>query len=83
MLLYFEFEQRRTKAEVIWPKQEGETIEVHLTDTRLIKVFPPDLFFEVESSRKVSFLTEDPSNKRLSDLQKVIANRLQEFVNKS
>lgn len=83
MLLYFEFEQRRTKAEVIWPNQEGKSIEVHLTDARLIKNFPSDLIFEVEPSRKVSFHTEDPSNKRLTELQEVIANRLQEFVNKS
>jgi hypothetical protein len=82
MLLYFEFDQRRAKAEVTWPKQGG-TIIVHLTDARMVKEFPADLYFEVDKKNKVVFTIESRDNKKLIELQNVLAKRLQEFVNKS
>jgi hypothetical protein len=82
MLLYFDFEDRRVKAEVNWPKQRG-TIPVQITDPRLAREMPTDLFFEVGRGNKVVFTVENPDNKRLTELQNVIAKRLQEFVNKS
>ncbi len=36
MILYFEFEDRRVKADVQWPK-EDEPINVHVTDPQLKK----------------------------------------------
>jgi hypothetical protein len=80
MILYFEFEDRRVKADVKWPKDD-ESIAVHITDKQLANALPPDLLFDVEASR-VIFTIEDPANKRLIELQSVIARRLQEFVNK-
>ena len=82
MLLYFEFDDRRVKAEVNWPKRK-DTIPVHITDPRLAREMPTDLFFEVDRTNKVVFTVENPDNKRLTELQRVIARRLQEFVNKS
>lgn len=81
MILYFEFEDRRAKADVLWPKDD-EPIAVHLTDPHLRKELPTDLLFEVGDSRKVVFTIESPDDKRLIELQTVIARRLQEFVNK-
>jgi hypothetical protein len=82
MVLYFEFEERRVKAEVTWPKNRG-TITVHITDRELVKKFPPDLLFDIEAGNKVVYTIEDPGDKRLIELQNVISRRLQEFVNKS
>ena len=82
MNLYFEFEERRVTAAVDWPK-DGHTITVHLNDARLTRELPTDLLFEIESNRKVAFEIEDQHNKRLIELQRVIARRLQEFANKS
>ncbi len=82
MLLYFEFEDKRRKADVTWPKS-GETIIVHLNEQELISDFPSDLYFTIEENRKVEFEIEDSLNERLLDLQKVIRRRLQEFTNKS
>lgn len=82
MLLYFEFEERRVKAEVTWPKNKG-TITVHLTDKNLTDQFPPDLLFDIAPANKVSYTIEDRDDKRLIELQNVISRRLQEFVNKS
>lgn len=82
MLLYFEFEDKRRRADVTWPKS-GETIVVHLNEKELINDFPSDLYFTVEDNRKVEFAIEDSSNERLLDLQNVIRRRLQEFTNKT
>ncbi|HEX8279448.1 MAG TPA: hypothetical protein VF540_12165 [Segetibacter sp.] len=81
MILYFEFEGRRRKAEVVWPKQGG-SITVYLTDKELVRRLPPDLLFDVVAGNKVSYIIESPDNKRLLELQQVLARRLQEFVNK-
>lgn len=82
MLLYFEFEERRVKAEVTWPKNRG-TITVHLTDKNLTDEFPTDLLFDIAPGNKVSYTIENPDDKRLIELQNIISRRLQEFVNKS
>ncbi len=82
MLLYFEFDERRVKAEVTWPKH-GRTITVHITDKQLTSEMPPDLLFEIEQGNKVSYTIESSDEKRLIELQKVISRRLQELVNKS
>jgi len=79
MLLYFEYEGIRRKAEVVWPKSKGNII-VHLSDKELAKEFPTDLYFEEESRNKVVFTVEDTANKRLLELQNVISRRLQELV---
>ncbi|WP_207493233.1 hypothetical protein [Aridibaculum aurantiacum] len=81
MILYFEFEDRRVKANVDWPKSD-EPIAVHLTDAAMVREFPTDLFFDVEAPRKVVFTIEDKDNERLIELQSVLARRLQEFVTK-
>lgn len=81
MILYFEYDNRRVKANVDWPKND-EPIAVHLTDPQMIKEFPTDLFFEVATGRKVVFTIEDKDNNRLTELQSVIARRLQELVMK-
>jgi len=82
MLLYFEFEERRVKADVTWPKGKG-SISVHVTDPDLARDLPTDLLFDVGANNKVHYTIEDRDNKRLIELQDVIARRLQEFVNKS
>lgn len=82
MNLYFEFEDRKVTALVEWPKRD-EPIVVHLTDARMIREFPTDLYFEVGAKNKVEFVEEDNDNKRLLELQNVLSKRLQEFVNKS
>jgi hypothetical protein len=82
MLLYFEFEERRVKADVTWPKDKG-SITVHVTDAELARDLPTDLLFDVQAGNKVSYTIEDKDDKRLIELQNVISRRLQEFVNKS
>ncbi len=82
MLLYLEFEERRLKAEVTWPKNGG-TITVHITDRELVNELPPDLLFDIEPGNKVAYTIEDSNDKRLIELQNVISRRLQELVNKS
>jgi hypothetical protein len=79
MLLYFEFEERRRKADVKWPKDD-EAIVVHINDNEIAADLPVDLIFDVDAG-KVIFNIEDMHNKRLLDLQKVLSRRLQEFVN--
>lgn len=80
-MLYFEFEEKRRKAEVLWPESEGNVV-VHVTDKELSKYLPADLLFEVDSGNKIKFIEEDPSNKRLLALQNVLARRLQELANR-
>jgi hypothetical protein len=82
MLLYFEFEERRVKAEVTWPKNRG-TITVHIIDRQIVEELPPDLLFDVDEGNKVGYTIESPDDKRLIELQSVIARRLQELVSKS
>jgi len=81
MLLYFEFEDKRRKAEVTWPKND-ENIIVHITDAEITKALPTDLYFEIDENNKVSYITEDSKNKRLVELQFVLQKRLQELVRK-
>jgi len=66
-------------AEVNWPKN-AETIQVLLTDKRLIKDFPADLLFD-KRGNKITYTIENPDNKRLAELQRVLSKRLQEFAN--
>ena len=82
MILYFEFEERRLKAEMTWPKNRG-TVTVHVTDTQLANELPPDLLFDIAPENKVTYTIENPNDKRLIELQRVISRRLQELVNKS
>jgi hypothetical protein len=79
MLLYFEYEEKRRKAEVVWPKNDGNIV-VHLMDKDLAGQFPTDLYFEIERGNKVVFTAEDVTNKRLLELQTVVSRRLQELV---
>ena len=79
MVLYFEFEGKRRKAEVVWPKNK-ESIIVHLTDKDLAKELPTDLYFD--EGNKISFIVEDIQNKRLVELQNVLCKKLQELLNK-
>lgn len=81
MLLYFEFEEKRRKADVEWSKNR-ENIVVHVNDKELAKDLPTDLYYEVRNGNKVVFTIEDSSNERLSELQNVIGRRLQELENK-
>lgn len=81
MTIYFDFEEQRRMAEVTWPENEG-SIQVTLTDDELIKKLPADLIYDINGRRKVTFIEENPDNKRLIRLQKVIGRKLQEFVNK-
>jgi len=80
MILYFEFEGQRRKAEVQWP-QNAASITVQLTDAELAKKLPVDLIFDINERNKISYTIENPDNKRLVQLQKVISKRLQEFAN--
>lgn len=82
MLLYFEFEEKRRKAEVTWPKTD-ENVIVHITDSELAKDLPTDLYFEIRPRNKVAFIIENPHHKRLLELQEVIKRRLQEVVQKT
>jgi len=79
MLLYFEYEEKRRKAEVVWPKNDGNIV-VHLMDKDLAGQVPTDLYFEIERGNKVVFTAEDVTNKRLLELQTVVSRRLQELV---
>ncbi|MCW3080202.1 hypothetical protein [Segetibacter sp.] len=81
MLLYFEFEDKRRKADVEWPRNKGNIV-VHINDREIAAHLPTDLYYEVEDGNKVVFTIEDSSNKRLSALQSVLGKRLQELVNK-
>ncbi len=80
MIIYYDFEGRRMNAEVDWPKNGG-TIQVQLTDKRLIKDLPADLLFDISRINKITYTIENPANKRLTELQKVLSKRLQEFAN--
>jgi hypothetical protein len=79
MLLYFEFEEKRRKADVIWPKDKGDIV-VHITDKELARDLPTDLYYEMEEGNKVVFTIEDIADKRLLELQNVLARRLQELA---
>ena len=78
MILYYDFEGKRMNAEVYWPKS---TIQVQLTDIRLTRDFPEDLLFDINRINKISYMVENPANRRLTELQKVLSKRLQEFAN--
>lgn len=80
MILYFEFEEQRRKAEVQWPRDAG-TINVQLTDSELAAKLPADFIYDINKRNKVSYTIENPDNKRLQQLQKIICKRLQEFAN--
>ena len=80
MTLYFEFEEQRRKAEVNWPRHKGN-IDVQLTDDELTKRLPTDLIFDINGKNRVTYTIENPDNKRLIQLQKIICKRLQEFAN--
>ncbi len=80
MLIYFEFEEKRRKADLHWPKSE-EKIVVHLIEPEMIKHFPSDLFFAQNDFGKIIFEVEDVANNRLLDLQNSLRRRLQEMVN--
>ena len=78
MLLYFEFEEKRRKADVVWPKGNGDII-VHITDKEITNDLPADLYYEIDNANKVVFTIEDIANKRLIELQNTIARKLQEI----
>lgn len=80
MTLYFDFDERRRTAEVNWPKNGG-SIHVTLSDKELVKKYPPDLIFDINSKNKISFTEENPDHKKLIQLQKAIGKRLQELAN--
>ena len=79
MLIYFEFEEKRRKANVNWHKN-GRDAVVHITDSELAKDLPTDLNYEIEDGNKIIFTIEDRDNKRLLELQNVLKRRLQELV---
>ena len=81
MLLYFEFEDKRRKAEVVWPKN-SDNIVVHVNDTDLAQKLPTDFYYELNRHNKIDFIIEDSTNKRLVELQSVIGRKLQELVNR-
>lgn len=80
MILYFEFEGKRRKAEVQWPQNAG-SINIQLTDADLARKLPVDLIFDMNENNKIFYTIENPDNKRLVQLQNVISKRLQEFAN--
>lgn len=80
MTLYYDFEGKRMNAEVYWPKN-ASTIQVQLTDNRLTRDLPDDLLFDINRINKISYMVENPANRRLTELQKVLGKRLQEFAN--
>ncbi len=80
MIIYYDFEGRRMNAEVDWPNHSG-SIQVQLTDKRLLKDLPADLLFDINRINKITYTIENPANKRLTELQKVLSKRLQEFAN--
>lgn len=81
MTLYFDFEEQRRMAEVTWPENAG-SIYVVITDEELIQKLPADLIYDINGRRKVTFIEENPDNKRLIRLQKAIGRKLQEFANR-
>ena len=78
MLLYFEFEEKRRKADVVWPKG-NDNITVHITDKEITNDLPADLYYEIDNANKVVFTIEDIADKRLIELQNTIARKLQEI----
>lgn len=78
MIVYFEFEDQRRKAEVIWPR-DAASINVQLTDRELTAKLPGDFIFNINAKNRVSFTIENAENKRLIELQKIICRRLQEI----
>ena len=80
MTFYYDFDGRRWHATVFWPAN-ATTLNVELTDTRIIRQFPSDFIFELKRGNKISYTIEDPANKRLCELQKAVGKRLQEFAN--
>lgn len=80
MTLYFDFEDQRRTADVIWPENDG-SIQVTLADRELIRKLPSDLIFDLNKRNKISYLVENPDHKRLIQLQKIVSKRLQEFAN--
>lgn len=79
MLIYFDFEGIRMNADVDWP-EDATSITVNLTDPRLVREFPPDLLYDLNNGTRVTYYAENPRNRRLVELQKVIAKRLQEIT---
>ena len=79
MIVYYDFEGKRMNAEVSWPKGAG-SIQVQLTDKRLAKDFPADLLFDISRLKRVTYMIENPDNKRLTNLQMVLGKRLQELT---
>ena len=78
MLLYFDFEDKRRKADLVWPNGD-EAIVVHITDKGLTGNFPNDLYFRIDEDGKVGFDIEDKANFRLLDLQNCLRKRIQEL----
>ena len=78
MLLYFDFEDKRRKADVLWPIGY-EAIVVHIADNGLTGNFPNDLYFRIDDKGKVWFDIEDKANLRLLDLQNCLRRRIQEL----
>ena len=78
MLLYFDFEDKRRKADVVWPIGD-EAIVVHIADNGLTGNFPNDLYFRIDDKGKVWFDIEDKANLRLLDLQNCLRRRIQEL----
>jgi TonB family protein len=60
MILYFEFEDRKVTANVTWPKND-DPIVVNLTDKRMAREFPTDLYFEVGVANNVEFIIKTNS----------------------
>lgn len=81
MLLYFEFEGKRRKADVSWSKNSHDIL-IQVNDKELIAELPTDLNYELREGNKVSYILEDPANKRLIELQQVLGRRIQELVNR-
>lgn len=79
MLFYFEFENKRRKADVLWPGH-GENIIIHIADHEIANSFPTDLFFQLDESGKIDFQIEDVANIRLLDLQNTLRRRLQDLT---
>jgi hypothetical protein len=79
-MLYFEFEGRRLNAEVTWPKGDDGTITVLVTDARIARELPTDLFFDMNDGNRISYTIESPDNRRLTELQRVISRRLEDIV---
>ena len=78
MLLYFDFEDKRRKADLVWPNGD-EAIVVHIADNGLTGNFPNDLYFRIDDKGKVCYDIEDKANLRLLDLQNCLRRRIQEL----